>query len=94
VRHIARRPSLQPPPARCLDHGVEPGEERRRVGIVQRRATTDREQTHLDHFQQPAAHRRTGPTTSLSMALSSSPSDHTLRPRDAADLRDERLANL
>jgi hypothetical protein len=41
MRHIAYRPSLQPPLARCLDHRLEPCEECRRVGIVQRRASTD-----------------------------------------------------
>jgi hypothetical protein len=46
---------LQPPSAHLLNHGLEAGEEHRRVGNVQRRASADREQPHLDQLGQPAA---------------------------------------
>ena len=51
-------PSLQPPPAYLLDQRLEPGQELRRVGIVQRWANTNREQPQLDQVEHPAAQRR------------------------------------
>jgi hypothetical protein len=45
-------PSLQPLPARLRDHALELGKERRRVGIVQRRATADAHQPNLDQVEQ------------------------------------------
>ena len=52
-----RRQLLQRPPACLLDQRLEPGEERRRVGIVQSRTSTDAHQPHLDQVDQPAAQR-------------------------------------
>jgi hypothetical protein len=51
------QPLIEPPSAHLLDHGREPGEECRRVGIIESRTTDDREQAHLDHA--PAARRAT-----------------------------------
>ena len=54
-RLLLRTTSLQPPPAHLLDHGLEPGEERRRIRKVQCRATADRKkQMDLEHVEQPA----------------------------------------
>jgi len=48
------QPVDQPPHS---SRRLEPGEERRRVGVVESRTATDREQMHLDDLHQPAAHR-------------------------------------
>ena len=53
------QPVDQPPPAVSMmvsNHG----DERRRVGIVERWASTDAHQANLDQVEQPAAQRRIG----------------------------------
>jgi len=56
-RLLLRTTSLQPPPAHLPYHGLEPGEERRRVRKVQCRATADRKkQMDLEHVEQPPPH--------------------------------------
>ena len=92
----AARPSLQPPPARLLDQRLEPGEERRRVGIVQRRATTDAHQPHLDHVDSPPRnaasmfarlHIVTNGTASSVAAIRAKPATLFVRARAAQDQR-------
>ena len=55
IRHIAQRPSLQPAPARLLDHRLERSQELLRALIVQCQATTDAHQLHFDQVQHTAA---------------------------------------